>query len=316
MVKFRVVIAVLVLLLTTCTSAPPGISVDPMVQDLGQVRQERLEATYTVRNQGGTPLQIDKVTTSCECTNAKMDQDIIPPGSSALLRVTMDPVADDFYGNLTRLIYIRSNDPTAPEIQVELRVSIVKANVTATPPPPSAALAQATRSPTASGSPPVAGKPTPSSPPVLASGAKLDSAAYFLPKPVGALQNRVPPPDVPACQGAKSLEQPIDFSWEQRDPSDWREVHIRISDEHWTYYRCGQPMADAVAFYRQWMVAPLYDWSEDHVEDYPEGALLVFNKRWECSSVGHRWVYLWLFPAKSDSQLTDLVAVWYDYDPY
>ncbi len=312
------VMGVVVILLAACGSAPPCISVEPTTQDLGQVPQKFLEATYTIRNQGGSALRIDKISTSCECTEATIDQDTIPPGGSAPLRVTMDPVEDNLYGNLVRLIYIQSNDPTTPEVTVELRVSILKATAPPTPPSLPAALAEAaaTRSPAASSTPAAPDKPTPSSLPALTSVATLDPISYSLPKPVGAMQDRLPPPDVPACLGAKSLEKAIDFSWEKRDESDWREVHTRTSEQNWTYYRCDQPLAAAVAFYRQWMVSPLYGWLEDHVEEYPEGALLVDKRPWECTMYGHRWVYLWLLPEASNKEVTDLVAVWYDYSPY
>lgn len=114
------------LLLVACNDAPPRIVVEPSSQDLGERPQEFLELTYTVRNEGGSPLQIDKVSTSCDCTKATLDRDIIPPGESASLRVTLDPIEDNLYGNILRVIYIRSNDPETPEAEVEFRVSIRK----------------------------------------------------------------------------------------------------------------------------------------------------------------------------------------------
>ncbi len=112
--------------LTACSASSPRIVVDPPVQDLGVVPQEPLDLTYVIRNDGGSPLRIDKVSTSCGCTQASVDRTVIPPGESALLRVTLDPVEDDLYGDLLRMIYIRSNDPERPEVEVEFRVTILK----------------------------------------------------------------------------------------------------------------------------------------------------------------------------------------------
>ena len=112
--------------LAACGGSPPQIAVDPASQDLGEVPQEPLELTYTVRNEGGSPLQIEKISTSCDCTKATIDRNTIPPGESARLRVTLDPTEDNLYGNLLRVIYIRSNDPDTPEAEVEFRVSIRK----------------------------------------------------------------------------------------------------------------------------------------------------------------------------------------------
>ena len=114
------------LLLTACSKPPPRIVVEPAAQDLGERPQELLELTYTVRNEGGSPLEITRVSASCDCTKAVLDRNVIPPGESAQLRVTLDPVEDNLYGNILRVIYLRSNDPDTPEAEVEFRVSILK----------------------------------------------------------------------------------------------------------------------------------------------------------------------------------------------
>jgi len=114
------------LLLTDCGGSPPRIAVEPASQDLGEVPREPLELTYTVRNEGGNPLRIEKVSTSCGCTKATMERDTITPGDSAELRVTMDPTEDNLYGDLLRVIYLRSNDPDNPEVEAEFRVTIRK----------------------------------------------------------------------------------------------------------------------------------------------------------------------------------------------
>lgn len=114
------------LLLAACGNAPPRIVVEPTSHDLGETTQKPLELSYTVRNEGGSPLQIEKVSTSCGCTEATMDRETIPPGESAQLRVLFDPTEDNLYGKILRVIYIRSNDPDNPEVDVEFRVTIQK----------------------------------------------------------------------------------------------------------------------------------------------------------------------------------------------
>jgi len=111
-------------LLAACGGPPPRIVVEPLSQDLGEVPQAPLELTYTVRNEGGSPLRIEKVSTSCGCTKAVLDRDTIPPGGSAELRVVFDPTEDNLFGDLLRIIYLRSNDPATPEAEVEFRVTI------------------------------------------------------------------------------------------------------------------------------------------------------------------------------------------------
>ena len=115
---------VIAILLVSCSSSPPRIVVEPTSQDLGEVPQEPLELTYTVRNEGGSLLQIEKVSTSCGCTKATLESNTIAPSGSVELRVTLDPTEDDLYGDLLRVIYLRSNDPDNPEVEVDFRVTI------------------------------------------------------------------------------------------------------------------------------------------------------------------------------------------------
>jgi len=119
-------VVIAAVLLVACGGSPPRIVVEPTFQDLGEVPQEPLELSYTVRNEGGSPLRIEKVSTSCDCTKAAVEPSTIAPGDSAELRVTLDPTEDNLYGNLLRVIYLRSNDPDSPEVEVEFRVTIRK----------------------------------------------------------------------------------------------------------------------------------------------------------------------------------------------
>lgn len=111
---------------TACRTAPPAVSIEPAVQDLGERPQQLVELTYTVRNTGGSTLAISRIATSCECTKAIVDRTEIPAGESAQLRVTLDPVEDNLYGNILRVVYLRTNDPERPEIEAEFRVTIRK----------------------------------------------------------------------------------------------------------------------------------------------------------------------------------------------
>jgi len=123
----RLAVTIFILLgLTACRVAPPAVSIEPAAQDLGERPQQLVELTYTVRNTGGGTLAISKITTSCECTKATMDRTEIPAGESAQLRVTLDPVEDNLYGNILRVVYLRTNDPQRPEVEAEFRVTIQK----------------------------------------------------------------------------------------------------------------------------------------------------------------------------------------------
>ena len=124
-----ILMSVMVLALATlaaCRAAPPAVSVEPPTQDLGERPQQALELGYTVRNTGGSTLSIGKITTSCDCTKASIDRTEIPAGQAAQLRVTLDPVEDNLYGSILRVVYLRTNDPRRPEVEAEFRVTIRK----------------------------------------------------------------------------------------------------------------------------------------------------------------------------------------------
>ncbi len=112
--------------LTACAKKAPRIMVEPASQELGEVPQQKIELVYTVRNDGGSDLEIEKISTSCDCTKAVIDRDKIAPGQSAVLTVTLDPTEDNLYGDITRVIYLRSNDPETPEVSVEFHAIIQK----------------------------------------------------------------------------------------------------------------------------------------------------------------------------------------------
>ncbi len=113
-------------LLSACGKSPPRIAIEPASQELGEVPQQIIELTYTVRNEGKSDLQILKISASCDCTKAVMDRDKIAPGQSTVLTVTLDPTEDNLYGNVTRVVYLRSNDPENPEVSVEFHAIILK----------------------------------------------------------------------------------------------------------------------------------------------------------------------------------------------
>ena len=112
--------------LTACGGKAPQISIEPALQNLGTQPQQLIDLVYTVKNNGNADLVIEKVSVSCECTTAELEKNTIPPGESAELRVKFDPAEDNLFGDIQRIIYLRSNDPSKPEAEAEFRVIIQK----------------------------------------------------------------------------------------------------------------------------------------------------------------------------------------------
>ena len=128
--RFRPILYLLVVLvaglLSSCNNKAPQISIQPPLQDLGTRPQQLIDLVFEVKNTGNADLVIEKVSASCECTTAEVEKSVIPPGESAELRVKFDPAENNLFGEVQRIIYLRSNDPIQPEAEAEFRVTIQK----------------------------------------------------------------------------------------------------------------------------------------------------------------------------------------------
>jgi len=126
---------------TTEISTPaPSIEVSPKSWDFGNITYlgGEVKKVFTVENTGELPLEINWVSTSCGCTRAYFEKkDMayfekkdIPSGERANLTVTLDPSlmgrGMNISGQILKVVYIRSNDPVNPEVEVEISANIVK----------------------------------------------------------------------------------------------------------------------------------------------------------------------------------------------
>jgi hypothetical protein len=80
----------------------------------------------TVRNAGKADLVVESVITSCACAQATVDTMTIGGNGIGSLHVEFDSGfhGPDFTGPLFRQVFIYSNDPQRPELQVELTVNV------------------------------------------------------------------------------------------------------------------------------------------------------------------------------------------------
>ncbi len=128
-----VVIAVLMLGLAVVVgyaalpSAPGRIQLSAVEFDFGTVPNTApVSHTFQVRNTGQGSLRIEGVSTSCGCTSAKVALRELAPGETSALTVTYDPLAHDgALGEFVRIVYVRSDDPEAPEVTLTIRVRVV-----------------------------------------------------------------------------------------------------------------------------------------------------------------------------------------------
>ena len=105
----------------------PKIEVTPAYKHLGNVTKEGFNYTFTVRNTGKAPLRIYRVSTSCGCTSAAIDSELIPPGAETGLHVAFNPkiMEEVVKGKVLRIVFIRSNDPENPEVEIKITANVV-----------------------------------------------------------------------------------------------------------------------------------------------------------------------------------------------
>lgn len=125
-VKFLLLL-LLPLLVTGCIGrqSPPQLVVTPASWDFGEIASETVEHTFILKNAGGSVLHIQSVSTSCGCTQAKLTKADLGPGETSPMVVSFDPNAHPGqYGRFVRVIYLRSDDPERPEVQIEITATV------------------------------------------------------------------------------------------------------------------------------------------------------------------------------------------------
>ena len=103
--------------------------ISPATHDFGEIEfGEIVTKEFTIVNNGETELEIRRVATSCACTTAEVDKRSIEPGGSAVLTVVYDSAAmgrSHADGREERIVYIRTNDPAKPQMEVTVYATII-----------------------------------------------------------------------------------------------------------------------------------------------------------------------------------------------
>ncbi len=127
-IRFKVLLLVTLLtalgvIVSSCTTAVPQIELSTTSFNLGDINPAdgiRTES-FGVKNIGTAPLNITGVSTSCGCTKAEVDKEVLQPGEQAQLTVSYDPrIHKGLVGPIKRIVYIQSNDPLQQEVSLAL----------------------------------------------------------------------------------------------------------------------------------------------------------------------------------------------------
>lgn len=98
--------------------------------DWGTVGPEKLTADIPIKNVGSGPLQIESVRPSCGCTAAPLDDYLLDPGQTTMMRITFDVTRRN--GETRKSVVIYSDDPEKSTTIVQLR-AVVQREVAFTP---------------------------------------------------------------------------------------------------------------------------------------------------------------------------------------
>jgi hypothetical protein len=104
----------------------PRVEIPSPVHDFGRIPSRRDVAhVFAVQNTGNDDLVISNLVTSCGCTTAELSSNVIPPGQRADLTVFFDADFHQTRGEVNRLVWFVTNDPTYPWAEVRLTANVV-----------------------------------------------------------------------------------------------------------------------------------------------------------------------------------------------
>jgi len=91
--------------------------------DFGKVKQgDVVTHEFAFKNEGGAPLVIEKIETTCGCAAALVSEKTIGPGKEGKVKATFD--TRGYSGRLSRYLYIVSNDGENPRRELALVANI------------------------------------------------------------------------------------------------------------------------------------------------------------------------------------------------
>lgn len=115
--------AVLTLAPRSARLSPPEVAVSPARLDLGAIDPGNgpITRTVLVKNTGGKPLDLFRLSTSCGCTTARMDLTPLAAGEERSMTITYDPaVHPDETGPIERAVYLQTSDAKTPEVSIDV----------------------------------------------------------------------------------------------------------------------------------------------------------------------------------------------------
>jgi hypothetical protein len=106
------------------------VIIAPSSQDLGTVMYGDVPKTsFTLTNFTPTPLKITRVSTSCGCTSADVEEKELEAYETTIVNVSFNPAvhdSDNDLGDIVRTIFIQTDSPDFERITAEITAHVVK----------------------------------------------------------------------------------------------------------------------------------------------------------------------------------------------
>lgn len=120
----------------------PQITTSSTFADLGKMKvKDEKSADYIIENKGNKPLQLYKISSSCDCTYATVTINgvkspelgmhstnpwigTLDPGKKATLTAIYRPYIMPVSGTITRYVYVKTNDPANPSLTFTLKAFV------------------------------------------------------------------------------------------------------------------------------------------------------------------------------------------------
>lgn len=133
MKAYVTLLSLLIVLLSSCSAsagrggkAKAMITLSDSICNFGTVVYHggQMSRTVTFTNTGKKKLVIDKVTTSCHCTQPTYGKEPVQPGATGSITVTLNPM-ELFLGYFERTITVYSNAANSP-VNIYVRGTVMK----------------------------------------------------------------------------------------------------------------------------------------------------------------------------------------------
>jgi hypothetical protein len=103
----------------------PHVDIPTASYDFGTIPgKPDVAHVFAIQNTGTADLEIWNLVTSCGCTTAQLTSSVIPPGQRADLTVVFDPDFHTTRGEMVRLVWFATNDPTQPWVEVRITADV------------------------------------------------------------------------------------------------------------------------------------------------------------------------------------------------